>query len=349
MYQVEIAIALEPLLDDLAVQHAEKAATEPEAQSFRNLGGIGEAGVIEPELGERFAQSFEIVVVDGIESAIDHRLRLIVAGECLRRGVKCIGHGVADVDVGDVFDLRGEIADLAAGQFVAGRHGGAESSELGHFVGAAAAHQRDLLAFAQRAVFDSDVNDDPFICVEVTVIDEGLQRIAAVAGRRRNPRNDSRENFLHANAAFSAGPQDFGGIDADGMLHFGDDVVRASVRQVDLVEHGHDHQFVLHGQVGVGDGLSLHALKRIDQENRAFAGGETAGDFIAEIDVAGRIDKVEFVLLTGVRMVNGDRVHADGDTAFALQVHGVERLSAVLASEAGTGPRAYSCRDRCAQ
>ena len=70
-----------------------------------------------------------------------------------------------------------------------------------------------------------------------------------------------------------------------------------AMRQVDLVQHRDDGQVVLHRQEGVGDGLGLHALEGIDEQDRPLAGGEAARHLVAEIDVAGRVDQVQLVLL----------------------------------------------------
>ena len=66
-------------------------------------------------------------------------------------------------------------------------------------------------------------------------------------------------------------------------------------RQVDLVEHGHDLEVVLDGLVAVGQRLRLDPLGGVDQEHRPLAGGQRAGDLVAEVDVAGRVDQVEDV------------------------------------------------------
>ena len=54
--QVEVELALEPLLDDLHVQQAEEAAAEAEAERDRGLGLEDEARVVEAQLLERVAQ-----------------------------------------------------------------------------------------------------------------------------------------------------------------------------------------------------------------------------------------------------------------------------------------------------
>ena len=84
---------------------------------------------------------------------------------------------------------------------------------------------------------------------------------------------------------------------------------------------------MIDGEIGIGERLGFDALRGIDDEQRAFAGGEGARDFVREVDVAGRVDQVELVGLAVVRGVHhADGVGFDGDAALALQVHGVEHL-----------------------
>src|SRR5262249_3175958 len=110
--------------------------------------------------------------------------------------------------------------------------------------------------------------------------------------------------------------------------------------------HGDDDEVVFHCQIGVGDSLRLDALKRIDQENRAFTSRQTSGNLVAKIDVTGGIDQIEFILLTAVSMVDGDGVHADRDAPFALEIHGVERLSAIFAGRDRVGLKEELIRER---
>ena len=71
--------------------------------------------------------------------------------------------------------------------------------------------------------------------------------------------------------------------------------------QVDLVEHRQDLQVVLHGQVGVGQGLGLHALGGIHHQHRALAGGQGAGDLIVEVHMARGVDEVQGIGLAVLR------------------------------------------------
>ena len=56
--------------------------------------------------------------------------------------------------------------------------------------------------------------------------------------------------------------------------------------KVDLVHRGDDREVVLEGEVAVGEGLRLDALRGVDEEQRAFAGGQAARDLVPEVDVA---------------------------------------------------------------
>ena len=60
---------------------------------------------------------------------------------------------------------------------------------------------------------------------------------------------------------------------------------------------GDDRQIVFERQVDIRHRLRLDALRRIDDQQRAFAGGQRAADLVGEVDMAGRVDQVEFVRL----------------------------------------------------
>ena len=116
--EVEVELALQPLLDDLEVQQAEEAAAEAEAERGRGLHLEGEAGVVEAQLAHGGAQVLEIGGVDREEAAEHHRLGRLEAGQ--RRGGRAavLGDGVADAGVGHFLDRAGEEADLAGAELV---------------------------------------------------------------------------------------------------------------------------------------------------------------------------------------------------------------------------------------
>ena len=122
------------------------------------------------------------------------------------------------------------------------------------------------------------------------------------------------------------------GGDADDVLNFLLDLGGPRRRQVDLVDDGQDLQAVVNGQIGVRQRLGLDALRRVDDQHRALAGGQAAGDFIVEVDVARRVDEVQDIFLAVVgAVVQTHGAGLDGDAAFAFKLHGVENLVLHLA------------------
>ena len=119
MHQVDIRILLQPLLHDLHVQQAQKAAAEAEAQRIARFGLEFEARVVDRELVERFAQLLEVLAVRRIQAAEDHSLRFVVAGQGSGRLAVGHGHRVADVNVAERLDVADDVADLPGGELLA--------------------------------------------------------------------------------------------------------------------------------------------------------------------------------------------------------------------------------------
>ncbi len=94
-----------------------------------------------------------------------------------------------------------------------------------------------------------------------------------------------------------------------------------------LLRTGNQVQVGAEGQVEVGEGLRLDALRRVDEQDRAFAGRQRPGHLVGEVHVTGRVDQVEHVL-NAVFTAPGqpDRLALDRDAALALDVHPVQVL-----------------------
>ena len=123
--------------------------------------------------------------------------------------------------------------------------------------------------------------------------------------------------------------------------------------QIDLVQDGDDLEAGVHRQKEIRQRLRLNALRRVDDENRALAGGERPRDFVGEVDVPRRVDEVELVVLAAVGAIrHPDGVELDRDAALALEVERVEHLRlhlALLQHARGFDQpvgQASTCRDR---
>ena len=160
----------------------------------------------------------------------------------------------------------------------------------------------------------------------------------AFSGGGRNARDERLERVLDADARLggcehrAALLPGAGGLDADDFLDFLCHALRFGGGEVDLVDDGEDLVVVLDRLVDIGERLRLDALRCVDHQQRAFARGEGAGDFIGEVDVAGRVHEVELIglaILGGV--VEAHRLRLDRDPAFLLNVHVIKDLLGHLA------------------
>ena len=111
------------------------------------------------------------------------------------------------------------------------------------------------------------------------------------------PLDDGFEDLADAAALLGAGQDGAGAVEADDLLDLAAGLFGLGARQVDLVDDRDDLEAVVDRQVGVGQRLRLDALRRVDQQQRALAGGQRARHLVAEVDVPGRVDQVEDVLL----------------------------------------------------
>ncbi len=150
--------------------------------------------------------------------------------------------------------------------------------------------------------------------------------------------NNGLEDVGDALAGFGGDGDGIGGVKAHGLLDHLLGARDVGAGQIDLVDDGDDLEPVIDGEVGVGEGLGLDALGGIHHQQSAFAGSQRAGDFVAEVDVAGGVDEIELIDLAVLRGVHhADGMGLDGDAALALEIHGVEHLSLHLAGSERAG------------
>ncbi len=143
---------------------------------------------------------------------------------------------------------------------------------------------------------------------------------------------------MRADALLRRGEEDLVGAEAEGVDQLLRDALGLGAGQVDLVDDGDELQVGFHRQVDVGERLRLDALRGIDDEQGALAGGERAGDLVAEVDVAGGVDEVELVADAVLRAEgHADGLGLDGDALLALEVHVVEHLRGHVALRDGAG------------
>ena len=238
-----------------------------------------------------------------------------------------VGDGVADAGVGHFLDRGGEKADLAGAELVELDALGREHADAVDLVGGVGAHHADALALLQHAVDDAKQHDDAEIGVVPAVDQQRLERRRGIALGRRQAVHDRFQHFGDVLAGLRRDQNRVGGVEPDHVLDLLLHLVGLGGRQIDLVEHRHDLVVVVDRLVDVGERLRLDALAGVDHQQRALAGGEAAVDLVGEIDVAGRVDQIEDVILAVARaVIQPHGLRLDGDAALALDIHGIEHL-----------------------
>ena len=325
--EVEVELPLEPRLDDLHVQQPEEAAAEAEAEGVGDFRLEVERRVVERELVEGVAQVGIVLGVGRVEPGEDHRLDLAEAGVRRRRRPAGLGHRVADLDLGDVLDVRHDPADFADGERVHRAALRREDADVLDLVLRQRRHQADPLAPLDLAVDHAHEHEGAAVAVVPAVEDHRLERPVGVPLRRRHPLHDRGEDVRDPLPRLARGEDRLGAVEADDVGDLLLDPVRLGRGEVDLVDDRDDREVVLDRLVGVGERLRLDPLRGVHEQDGAFAGGERARDLVGEIHVSRGVDQVEPVLRAVLRRVRQrHEVGLDGDPALALEVHRVERL-----------------------
>ena len=208
-------------------------------------------------------------------------------------------------------------------------------------------HHQALLAPGEQAVHDPDVGDDAPVGVVDRVEDQRPGRRVAIAVRGRDLLDDRVQQVGDSLAGLGRDLEHVRDRAADDVGDLGGVLLRLRRRQVDLVQHRDQVQVGLDGQVQVGERLRLDPLRGVDQQDRALAGGQRPGHLVGEVDVAGRVDQVQHVLVT-VRRRPGqpDGLALDRDAALALDVHPVQVLRAHLPVGDHAGVLQHPVRER---
>ena len=103
-------------------------------------------------------------------------------------------------------------------------------------------------------------------------------------------------------------------------------LVEVRADAVHLVDVGDARDVVLVGLAPDGLGLRLDAGDRVEQRDRAVEHAQRALDLDGEVDVAGRVDDVDAVVVP----LAGGRGRGDRDAALLLLLHPVHRRGALV-------------------
>ena len=175
--QIQIKLPFQPLLDDLHVEQAQKAAAEAEAQGFTGFRLKAQGSIVEFQLFQRIPQIRILGAVRRINAAEHHGLRFPVTGQ---RGVRRIvvqGHGVAHCGIGDVLNGSGNVAHFPGGELLGGDGGfSAHVTQLHHGEAGAGSHHPDGVPYLHLALLNANVDNNSFVGIVIGVENQCLQR-----------------------------------------------------------------------------------------------------------------------------------------------------------------------------
>ncbi len=200
-------------------------------------------------------------------------------------------------------------------------------------------HHPHAVGGLDLAIDDLDVGDHPLEGIVVGIEDQRPRgMVNAIGGRWGHLLDDRFEDLVDARASLGRGRDHLIVEQPDELADFLRDTLGIGVGQVDLVDDRDDGKVMLQREVDIGHRLRFDPLGGVDDQQGAFAGGKRTAYFIGEINVARRVDQVEFVFLPVARVVG--HPHGPGldrDALLALQVHGVQHLVGQVALGHGAG------------
>ncbi len=295
--EVDVEFALQPLLRNFHVQQAQKAAAESESKRHGIFRLVKKRRVIQLQFAERVAQVFVIVGQHGKQAREYHGLDGFKSGQ-RRRGARGLRDGVAHARVGHLLDVCDHEADVSRDKFLEHHGLGRERAKRFNLVHLIVEAQANLHVLGDSPVHHSHQHHRAAKWIEPGIENQRLQRRVRTARRRRNARHDRFQHGFHAQAALGADQQRVGRGNRQHIFDLLLGLVRLRGGQIDFVDDRNDGEVVLRREKRVGDGLRFDALARVHHQQRAFARGKRAGNFVGKIDVTRRVDQVELILVS---------------------------------------------------
>ena len=286
--EVEIELALEPLLHDLHVQQAEEAAAEAEAERGGRLRLVVQRSVVELQLLERVAQSLVLLRVRRIEPGEHHRVHVLVAGQRLDVRLRRVEDGVAGARLLHRcarWRRRSRLRPARARRSRPGEAGCSRPARPRTTSPEPAANRIFIPGLIVPSI-DAHARNGAAVAIVVRIVDQRAERRVGIAFRRRHALDDRLEQLGNADAFLGAHEQDVVGIGADQVVHFLLAPFGLGAGKIDLVEDRDDLEPGVEREEQIRQRLRLNALRRVDDEDRAFARGERARHFVREVDVA---------------------------------------------------------------
>ena len=302
------------------MQQAQKAAAEAKAQSNGALRLIGHGGIVQFQLFQSFPQILVLGAIGRVHAGKHHGLHRPVAGQCLpgRSGGLC--DRVAHPGVGDGLNGSRKIAYLPGSQLLCGAQAqGMHRPHLHYLVHRPSGHHLHIHTGPDGPLLHPKVDDDAPVGVVLAVKNQCLEGCGPVAGGGRDVGNNPLQNGVDVDPVFCGNLRRILRRDANDVLNLRFHLGRPGSRQINFIDHRQNLQAGVNGQVGVGQGLGLHALGGVHHQHRTLAGSQGTGDLIVEVHMARGVNQIQVIGLPIVSCIlQTHRPGLDGNAPLPL-------------------------------
>ena len=146
-------------------------------------------------------------------------------------------------------------------------------ADLDDLIHSAGGHHLDVHAGLYNAVDNAHVDDRAAVGIVLAVEDQTLQGRFAVSLRCGNVFYDHLENGMDVDAVFRRNFGRVHGRKSNNVFNFVLDLFGSCRGEIDFVDDRQNFQPVVDREIGVCKRLRLNALRRVDDQHRALAGG----------------------------------------------------------------------------
>ena len=170
------------------------------------------------------------------------------------------------------------------------------------------------------------IGNDATEGVKNGVEDKTLKGSLGITHGMRDALNYGLEDLWYASTRLARCAKNLATVAAQKLHNLVLDLLGVGTGHINLVENGNDDQIVLNGLIEVRNGLSLNALRSIDNEQSSLACGNGTRDLVGEVHVTWGVDEIEDVFLPIGNVIHLNGVALDGNATFAFQIHIVQNL-----------------------
>ena len=228
------------------------------------------------QFAHRHFQGLVVGGIDRINAGKHHWLNFFVSCQRFGAGAGGIGHSIADFYLSSGFHVGDDVAYIAGDENICGSHFRSENADFFYLVVVVRGEQFDFLATFDCARKHSHIGNYAAIGIVKRVKNGPAQEFIRVLGRMWHACDDGFENLADADAIFGRSWDCVFGGNCQNIFELLAAFRHIGSGEVDFIKNRDDGEVLQQREVQVSYRLRLHALRGIDPQHRAFAGGQSS-------------------------------------------------------------------------